>query len=344
MIPIRNVYYLLCYAWGHLEERDLVDRTALENLNRVEDLFGKVLAEGTFRLLKRGLDRGYRETTEELAGVRGKLEVGAMATTAIRARGRTICTFEIFTPDILHNQILRSTLGTLLRNPKLDSKVRQDVALAYQKLNGISDVRVTRQIFSRVQLSRSQRHYGFLLQICELVHDLVLIGEESGDASFWDFRRDEARMWKLFEDFVREFYRVEQSEYRVLPERKVSWYFGGGEPDRNYVPDMYADIILEGTGRRIILDTKFYGKPLDSRYGPEKLRSSNLYQLLAYLNARQMSLPEGPRHEGMLLYAAVDGEVHADVELNGFEVRARSIDLTEDFTTVHQALLSRLPS
>ena len=87
---------------------------ALDRLDQVHDLLGKVLAEGVFRLIRRGIDRGYREVTHEIAGVRGKLELAAMATQATRVRGRTICTYEEYSQDVLHNQILRSTLALLL--------------------------------------------------------------------------------------------------------------------------------------------------------------------------------------------------------------------------------------
>ena len=118
-IPIRNVYYLLCYAWGHMDESDVVDAASLDRFERIHDLFGMVLAEGTFRLLKRGIDRGYREVTRDLRGLRGKLEMGAMATRALRARGLTSCTYEELSHDVLHNRILRSTLQALLGVPDL---------------------------------------------------------------------------------------------------------------------------------------------------------------------------------------------------------------------------------
>ena len=49
----------------------------------LQDLLGKVLAEGTFRLIRRGLDRGYREVREDLAGIRGKIALGETATRAL---------------------------------------------------------------------------------------------------------------------------------------------------------------------------------------------------------------------------------------------------------------------
>ena len=65
-IPIANVYYLLCYAWGHVQEMDVVRVEELRGLRGVHDLLGKVLAEGVFRLVRRGIDRGYRALREDL--------------------------------------------------------------------------------------------------------------------------------------------------------------------------------------------------------------------------------------------------------------------------------------
>jgi 5-methylcytosine-specific restriction enzyme subunit McrC len=344
MIPVQNVYYLLCYAWRYLEETDLVDRAALDELDQVHDLLGKVLAEGTFRLVRRGLDRGYQEITREIAGVRGKLQVGAMATRAVRARGRTICTYEEFTPDVLHNRILRSTLQGLLRIESLDRGVRRDVALAYQKLDGVRTIRVTRQAFRRIQLDRSQRHYKFLLQVCRLVHESLLVREETGEVEFWDFRRSKKTMWRVFEDFAREFYRVEQDDYRVLRTRQIEWNnLAGRTPaDEGYVPDMYSDILMEGAGRRIIMDTKFYRRPMSIRFGAASVRSNNLYQLLAYLENRQANYPDGPRHEGILLYAAVGSSFAIDVTVRGFRIQARSVDLSRPFPEIRGEMLQVL--
>ena len=72
-IPIANIYYLLCYAWEALEEKDtLADVGALDSTDLL-GLFARVLTNGTRRLLRRGLDRGYLPREGEIAGVRGKL-------------------------------------------------------------------------------------------------------------------------------------------------------------------------------------------------------------------------------------------------------------------------------
>ena len=120
-IPIANIYYLLCYAWSHVEERDVVRLQELRELERVQDLLGKVLAEGTFQLIRRGIDRGYREVHEDLAGIRGKMAVGETAKRALRARGQVTCDFEEFVPRCaaqlhpsFHAEITAATIGFAL--------------------------------------------------------------------------------------------------------------------------------------------------------------------------------------------------------------------------------------
>ena len=55
-IPIQNIYYLLCYAWNKMQEKDIVDVNT-SDYDQLPDLLGKVLINGCNRLLKQGLER-----------------------------------------------------------------------------------------------------------------------------------------------------------------------------------------------------------------------------------------------------------------------------------------------
>ena len=295
-------------------------------------------SSGTFRLIRQGIDRGYREVREDLAGIRGKLSVGETAKRALRARGRAACESEELSHDVLHNRILRSTLAALLKLPDLDPRqVRPDIRTAYRKLEGIRSVRLERRLFRRVQLDRNRHLYRFLMSICELIHDCLIVEERSGSARFRDLRKDECRMSSLFEDFVIEFYRREQRVYRVNhPGRGIRWDDAGTREDqRRMIPRMAADLILESEHRRIVLDAKYYRQALSDHRGVRKLRSGHLYQLLAYLRNREATSEPGPRHEGILLYPVVDEPLKVDVRLEGFSIRARGIDLGQDWRRIH---------
>jgi 5-methylcytosine-specific restriction enzyme subunit McrC len=70
-IEIRNLYYMLLYAWGYFEGGEATDVELSESTD-LTNLFAKVLRKGLRNLLRRGLDRGYRETVEETRPPKGR--------------------------------------------------------------------------------------------------------------------------------------------------------------------------------------------------------------------------------------------------------------------------------
>ena len=320
-------------------------------MSSAQDLLAKILAGGVHHLVRRGIDRGYVERREDLAGIRGKLAVGETAKRALRSRGKAACDFEELSLDILPNRILRTSLVALrslgrrrrAAGTGLDAKVYADVTVACRSLSNISSVpRLDRRTFGLVQIDRGRRLYLFLLSVCRLLHEHLFIDEESGATHFRDFRRDQARMWALFEAFVAEFYRREQRGFHVnRGGRRIDWWEADAvtDNDRSKIPAMEADLLLDGPERRIIMDTKYYAEALGGRHGEGKLHSSNLYQLLAYLRNRQATRPSGARHEGILLYPEVNTPLAADIRLEGFRIQARTIDLSRDWRFIHRDML-----
>lgn len=215
-IPIENIYYLLCYAWNRLEERDLVN-VLTTDCRSLLDLFGRVLLHGMTHLLKRGLDRGYLRHAEEGRCLRGKLGLATTVKRDLLRLGEVYCEFDELSHNVLHNQIIRTTLRELAGHPKLDESLRADLLGVYRHLHGIETVQLSAILFARVQLSRNNAFYGFLLNVCEMLYTHVLAREGNGDYKFQDFLRDEARMAALFQDFVTNFYRHELRSVRGSP-------------------------------------------------------------------------------------------------------------------------------
>ena len=347
-IPILNVYYLLCYAWGRVQERDTRRLAELGALSTVQDLLGKVLAGGVNHLVRRGIDRGYVERREDLTGIRGKLAVSETTKRALQARGRAACDFEELSVDFLPNRILRTSLhGLLGRRVTLHRGVRGEVRSAYRRLDGVSRTRLKRNTFSQVQLGGNRRLYEFLLSVCRLLYESSVVDETTGRTIFRDFRSDEATMWALFEEFVTGFYLREQGVYDVNPGgRRIHWGDACAEDDANRarIPVMTADAILESPHRRIILDTKYYPDALarGRGIGTGKLHSDNLYQLLAYLRNRQARGSGHPTHEGILLYPQVGEPLRARIRLEGFWIQARTVNLDRDWWHIHREMLETI--
>jgi hypothetical protein len=101
-IPIQNIYYLLCYAWDKLAEKEVVDVDPIDSTS-LADLFASVLINGTNHLLKRGFDRGYVHEHEWMGRLRGRICFQeAIRTNAVRT-GRLPCDFD----ELSYNVLLR---------------------------------------------------------------------------------------------------------------------------------------------------------------------------------------------------------------------------------------------
>ncbi len=337
-IPIRNIYYLLCYAWGHVGEGETVD-VGSEKFGGLVDLFAKVLNEGVSRLVSRGLDRDYLSIHEDIRGLKGKLDLATTIKRNLLLNGKTHCAFDELSYDVSQNRILKATLHSLTLVTTLDPAERRRTERLYRKLDAVSDVRLTASLFRTVQIHRNNRFYNFLLHLCRIIYENLLVNEEEGTAQFRDFREDEHQMGLVFQQFVRTFCERE-TDYRVSAPR-INWFGAeGSKTDLRHLPGMQTDIVLRSPERTIIADTKFYKHPLvTSQFGGRRVRSGHLYQIFAYVtNWAAEASSHDPEPEGWLLYAAVNGDFDYRFELVKRRIRACSIDLSQKWREIETDL------
>ena len=332
-IPIQNIYYLLCYAWDLLEEADEL-AVGIEDPPRVEDLLARLLINGTRRLLRRGIDQNYLPQSEILVTVRGKIDFEVSTRRLLFEHRRVQCNFEEFLPDLLHNRILKETLKALGAYTELDSSQRAEIRSVLRRMEGISPLNIRTSHFAQVRLHRNNSHYRLLMHICELVHENLLVNEQTGNQHFRDFLRDKRQMAKLFELFVARFYRRELSSkgWTVKSQEHIQW---DSPVQSEFLPEMHADAILRGDGRVVVVECKFYKEMLQSSHwgSMAKIRSSHLYQLMTYLRNLDALLP-GQEVEGLLVYPAVQSGFISDLNLSGHPVRVCTIDLARTWNEV----------
>ncbi|OGX91051.1 hypothetical protein BEN49_21155 [Hymenobacter coccineus] len=178
--------------------------------------------------------------------------------------------------------------------------------------------------------------------MCELVWRHALPAPGPGRSRVLDFRRDEPLMARLFEQFVRNFYRREQRQYRVFAET-IAWQAQAAAPaDLDLLPTMLTDTTLESPARKIILDTKYYAAALRPRYDRPRLIAPHLYQLFAYLQ-NQAPAP-GQALEGILLYPAAPAPaappLDARYTLGPHPVRVATLDLHQPWPGIAADLLA----
>ena len=338
VIPIENIYYLFCYAWNRFEEAQRIPVTGSDGPD-LPNLLSKVLLNGTRAMLRRGLDRGYQPHEEDIATVRGRIELGATMQMQARRERRLRCEFDELSHDLLHNRILKASLKRLARAPSLDRSLAHDLQSLARRLSDVSDIWLERSAFARVQLHRSNASYAFLLKVAKLAFDSLLPAQNGSGFVFHDVMRDERKMARVFEDFVRNFYRAEQTMFAV-ESLTIRWDAERVSGSAGRLPNMVVDIYLRGGDKRVIIDTKYYAQALQVNYGSESIHSGNLYQLFSYLKNAAGTDPSFSSVEGMLLYPYTGSPLDERFEIQNHKVRVATVDLTTPWRTIEKRLLS----
>jgi 5-methylcytosine-specific restriction enzyme subunit McrC len=342
-IPIENIYYLLCYSWNKLEEKDQVSVNA-QDFTELIYLFAVVLKNGINQLIKRGFDRNYIEFSEDTKRLRGKIDFGVSLKKNLLKKAQMHCHYDDLNHNILHNRIIKSTIQNLINTEKIDKDIRSELRDVYLKLPGIDLIKIENKHFRMIQLNSNNYFYDFLLNVCELIHNNLFIDEKSGKYNFKDFTRDEKKMASLFEDFIRNFYRLElQKIYSksVVKRDTFGWY--SEEPDEfdnMLFPKMQTDVSISLPDKKIVIEVKYYSKILVEHYGEEKLRGEHIRQLYTYLKNLEQFGGLDLTADGILLYPLIDKEINTQKQLRNHNFKVRTINLNQNWKQIRDDLIN----
>jgi 5-methylcytosine-specific restriction enzyme subunit McrC len=340
-IPIENIYYLFCYVWDRFPEGQAIGVGRTDS-PKIWDLFASVLVRGVNRLKRRGLDRGYDEIEEETSTIRGRIIMGETLRRNLLVFGRANCRFDELRHDILHNQIIKATLSELTRVDELDASLRHELRCSTHLFSEVSDISLSSSLFRRVQLSRNNANYDLLLKICELMHSAQLPHQQGRSSKFSNALEDENIMAGVFESFVRNFFKREQSKFTVASEC-IQWDGQAlNAESAQYLPTMRTDVTLRSNDRTIIIDAKYYTEALTENYGRKKLRSDHLYQLFSYLKNCRSRSGIMPAVEGILVYPATSQPLDLQYTISGHVVRIRTIRLDQPWKNIHTDMCALL--
>ncbi|WP_222165313.1 5-methylcytosine-specific restriction endonuclease system specificity protein McrC [Edaphocola aurantiacus] len=339
-IPIENIYYLLCYAWNKLDEKERVN-VSIDDKIELLDLFAKVLINATKTLLKRGIDKNYIDYTEEMPGIKGKIQISQTLKRNLLFKQKTICTFDSFSANIVTNRILVATIYRLTRTVGLDKSLKNELAGLQRRLSGIELIEISNSLFKQVRLNRNNWFYGFVMNVCQIIYESTFPSEDPGKYKFSDFTRDDKKMNQLFEAFIRNFYKKEQTKYKTVKKEIIEWLFNCTEnTSYQYLPQMETDITLENEEEKIIIDAKFYREAMAVNYDKEKIRSANLYQLFSYLLNQHSDSIKTQNATGILLYPTVDKEYDLNFCYQGHKIQIRTINLNTNWRNISSRLKS----
>lgn len=332
MIPVKNIYYMLSYAFQLLNEQGY-KKLATEEFENAGDLCAAILIRGISQQLKRGLGREYISETDTISAIRGKIEITESIKNQSMIRNQMVCTYDEFSVNSYLNQIIKSTVMLLL---KADiSKARKKKLRKLMVYFGEVSVIDVRSINWSVNYNRNNQTYRLLITICHLVVKGLLQSKTDGSVKMMDFF-DEQRMCRLYEKFILEYYKKHFPQIRTSASQ-IDWALDDGIG--TMLPTMQSDIMLSSKdgNKTLIIDAKYYAHTTQVQYDVNTLHSNNLYQIFTYVKNKAV---KGGEVAGMLLYAKTDEEIYPDNEyqMSGNKITVRTLDLNCEFNKIAKQL------
>ncbi len=323
---------MLSYAFTTLNQGGYED-VAAEKFENMHNLFSAILAKGISRQLKQGLYREYLNRKEDVAAVRGKLNMQGVIQNLLARKRVLTCEYDELSENNLLNQILKTTVMLLLRHARVEPKYKNDLKkemLFFANVDAIDPAAIR---WSALRFQRNNKTYRMLITLCQFILEGMLLTTDSGDYKLASFA-DEQRMSRLYEKFILEYYAKECPQVTAAASQ-IPWALDDGIG--TMLPAMQSDIMLTRGNEVLIIDAKYYAHTTQTQYDVHTLHSGNLYQIFTYVKNKDAEFGGKPhRVSGMLLYAATDEAVqpNSSYQMSGNQISVKTLDLNRDFSEI----------
>lgn len=326
MIRIQNIYYMLSYAFRILQEAGYT-QCRTEEFQNTADMLSDILIRGVSIQVKRGLNYTYCPKTESLNCLRGKIELSESIRQQVFRQQQMVCCFDEFSSNSDLNRILKTTMQLLLKGPvssKRKKKLR-NLLLYFHNVEFIPP----NNISWHIRYDRNNQSYEMLMAVCRLVILGLLQTTEDGTVKMMQYL-DEQQISRLYERFILEYYRKHYPKLNATSSQ-IKWALDDGFSD--FLPIMQSDIMMTYGNKTLIVDAKYYGKVMQTKFHSYSIHSHNLYQIFSYVKNKAV---EGGEVAGMLLYAKTEEEYYPRhiYQMSGNQISVRTLDLNCDFVEI----------
>ena len=138
-ILIKNIYYMLAYAYKALQQEGF-EKLGAEKFTNIHDLFAAVLVRGIEHQVKQGLTKEYLKHQRLRKTLRGKVDIiGTLQQMSKRQRNLN-CEYEVLTEDNLLNRILKSAAVLLFHHGDVTQDNKKALKKALLFFSNVSDI------------------------------------------------------------------------------------------------------------------------------------------------------------------------------------------------------------
>lgn len=337
-IYIKNIYYMLSYAYQSLRQAEFRD-IELETFDNIHDLFSEILSTGIAYQIKHGLSKEYVEITEPLRTLRGKIDLTETLRKQTLRNKQCVCCHDEYSENSYMNRILKTTSMLLIRLGQQDLKTKNKLKKVMTYFSVVEELDPLTINWSTLRYHRNNSRYQMLINICYLVINGLLLTTDNGKRKMASFI-DDQQMSRLYEKFILRYFQNEHPKYHAAS-RQIAWDTTG---KLDMLPTMQSDIMLRFGEQTIIIDAKYYSKSMQVQYEKRTIHSNNLYQIFTYVKNEDKQ--HTGKVTGVVLYAKTDEEIVPDNQyiLGGSKFIITTLDLKKDFTAIKQQLDSIVTS
>lgn len=331
--PVKNIYYMLSYAFNSLNFKEY-RKVASEDFENIYDLFSELLTIALNKQIKQGLYRDYMEVDETTSSIHGKINITESINELSFINKKLNCTYDEFSLNSYLNKIIKTTLTILLKEStiKKHKKGIKNILLYFRDVDTLDPKYINWQI----RYDRNNQDYRMIIGICYLTLKGLLQSDHKGDRKLMEFF-DDARMSKLYEKFILNYYRKEFVDIKAYSPQ-IEWQLDDDFDD--LLPKMQTDITLEYEDKILIIDAKYYSNTMQSHFDTMTIHSHNLYQIFTYVKNKEVEVDN--EVSGMLLYARTKEKEQPDHDylMSGNRISVKTLDLNQDFDVIKKQLNS----
>lgn len=335
-ILIRNIYYMLSYAFQELKQNNYED-IAGENFDDIHDLFAEILSRGISYQLKQGLHKEYITYNESLTTLKGKFDINGTIRNRLKQNNQLSCVYDELSENCLFNKILKTTMDVLIHHPNVKNERRAELRKLLLFFSNVDRISLRSIKWTTFRFDRNAHTYQMLIYICYFIlQNMLLSTTDDGNLKMKNFTDE--YMCRLYEKFILEYYRKHHPEF--YPEAaQIDWNIDKELSSTSILPIMQTDVMLHFPNRTLIIDAKYYGKTMQTHYEKKSIHSNNFYQIQSYVY--NLDRNHNGKVDGMLLYAKTQEQIVPDdkvVSNDGNVFYFKTLDLNKDFQEIQRQL------
>lgn len=337
-IPIENIYYIALYAWNKIHNKDFISNMGMENINTVNDVVVELFLSELAKICKKGLYGEYVDDDFETEYLKGKINIRE---SIYLIDPKMSCRYDEFSRNNNVNQLLKAILNMLYFMKNLNNDFKKRFRALLLEFDQVENISLSESYFKLVNYNRLNQDYRFPIELGYLIYTNSIPTEDRNINEFIEVDRDEERMSSIFEEFIKNFYKI-HTNYEIRS-RRYSWDIKPlGDSEMDFIPRMETDIEIERPKEKIIIDAKYYRNAFTSRFNNEKFISNHMYQISAYLR-KNINIGEKRDLRGILLYPSNGYDFHEKfTSKEGYTIEFKTVNLNKKWYYIEEDLLSVL--